>query len=71
MALSTDVQNTTGTLRFTLTHWVADIRAAFAKRAMYNRTFEELNSLSDRELSDLGLVRAQISQIAYETAYGA
>jgi uncharacterized protein YjiS (DUF1127 family) len=30
----------------------------------YNRTVAELNALSNRELADLGIVRADIGQIA-------
>jgi uncharacterized protein YjiS (DUF1127 family) len=32
----------------------------------YNRTVSELNALSNRELADLGIVRADISKIARE-----
>ena len=32
-----------------------------------NRTYEELSALSDRELDDLGLVRADIGRIARES----
>ena len=45
-------------------------REANARRAIYAQTVRELNVLSDRELSDLGLVRANISTIAREAAYG-
>jgi uncharacterized protein YjiS (DUF1127 family) len=31
---------------------------------------KELDKLSDRELRDLGLSRADIKHIAYETTYG-
>jgi uncharacterized protein YjiS (DUF1127 family) len=33
-------------------------------------TLRELNSLSDRDMADLGIHRAMISEIAYEAAYG-
>jgi uncharacterized protein YjiS (DUF1127 family) len=34
----------------------------------YNRTMNELNSLSSRELDDLGIARADIGRIAREAA---
>ena len=39
---------------------------SFAKRRIYRRTIQELNSLSTRELSDLGIHRSMIRQIALE-----
>lgn len=43
---------------------------AVKKRAIFNLTRRELSSLSDRELSDLGLNRSMINSIAHENAYG-
>lgn len=40
------------------------------RRSKYNSTYKELYRLSDRELSDLGLCRGDIRDIAYETSYG-
>ena len=56
---------------------IADRFAAFFKtskdamerRRVYNQTVAELNVLSDRDLADLGLVRANIGEIAREAAY--
>lgn len=42
---------------------VAQIKA---RRAAYNRTFTELNVLSDRELSDIGIARYDIRRVASE-----
>ncbi|RYH04387.1 DUF1127 domain-containing protein [Salipiger sp. IMCC34102] len=39
-----------------------------ARRAAYNRTYAELSSLTDRELSDLGLSRGMIRAVAQEAA---
>ena len=41
------------------------------RRRVYNRTVFELNNLSDRDLSDLGLNRLTIAEVAYEAAYKA
>lgn len=37
---------------------------------VYSTTRNELNSLSDRELNDLGIHRSSIRSIAYQAAYG-
>jgi uncharacterized protein YjiS (DUF1127 family) len=44
--------------------------AAIHTRRVYARTVAELNSLTDRELSDLGISRLGIAEIAREAAYG-
>jgi len=40
------------------------------QRRVYAQTVAELNALTDRELADLGIARAAISEIAHEAAYG-
>lgn len=49
---------------------VRTLGTALARRRMYQRTVRELNSLTPRELSDLGIHPAMIHQIAAEAAYG-
>lgn len=44
--------------------------AAYHKRVIYNTTYNELNSLSEKELSDLGITRGQIHEVAQEATYG-
>jgi uncharacterized protein YjiS (DUF1127 family) len=46
------------------------VLTAINQRRVYTRTVDELNSLSDRELADLGISRLSISDIAREAAYG-
>jgi uncharacterized protein YjiS (DUF1127 family) len=48
----------------------AGITAALRQRQVYLGTLRELNSLSDRDMADLGIHRAMIGEIAYEAAYG-
>jgi uncharacterized protein YjiS (DUF1127 family) len=36
----------------------------------FRQTYAELDALSTRELSDLGLSRSMITRVAYEAAYG-
>ncbi len=46
------------------------VLTAITQRRVYARTVAELNSLTDRELSDLGISRLGITEIAREAAYG-
>jgi uncharacterized protein YjiS (DUF1127 family) len=46
------------------------ITTAIQTRRVYTRTVAELNALTDRELSDLGISRLAITDIAREAAYG-
>lgn len=45
-------------------------RVAIAQYRSYRHTLAELEALSNRELSDLGLSRASIRDVAREAAYG-
>lgn len=46
------------------------VMTAIAQRRTYARTVAELNSLTDRELADLGISRISIPEVAHEAAYG-
>ncbi|SMX27894.1 hypothetical protein TRP8649_02005 [Pelagimonas phthalicica] len=46
-----------------------DIRARLARRKVYRQTLTELQTLSNRELADLGLNRSIIRRVAYQAAY--
>lgn len=46
------------------------VLTAINQRRVYTRTVAELNSLTDRELTDLGISRLGITEIAREAAYG-
>lgn len=46
------------------------VLTVIAQRRVYARTVAELNSLTDRELTDLGISRLGITEIAREAAYG-
>lgn len=41
-----------------------------ARRRIYRETYRELARLTDRELADLGIARANIGAVAYEAAHG-
>lgn len=49
---------------------VARLREALEQRKIFTRTVRELNSLTTRELSDLGISRSMITRVALEAAYG-
>ena len=49
---------------------VKSVKDAVQRRRVYNQTARELNGLSERELSDLGIHRSLITAIATEAAYG-
>lgn len=57
-------------LRGNVIHIWETMRENAAKRAVYRQTVKELESLSNRDLADLGLSRSAIRGIALEAAYG-
>ncbi len=44
--------------------------ARYAQYRVYRKTLNELETLSDRELNDLGLSSLSLRDVAYEAAYG-
>jgi len=58
---------TDGSNKFT--NVVANAKASYAAWNKRRKTFAELNSLSDRELADIGIVRADIANVAAGVAY--
>lgn len=57
-------------LRQKLNAYLADRRDMAARRAVYRTTVRELNSLTTRELDDLGIPRGDIHTLAHEAAFG-
>ena len=55
------------TARFT--NLLERIKSARARAAEYQRTYSELQRLSNRELDDIGIRRCDIADIAREHAY--
>ena len=47
----------------------ADLSERSARHTTYRKTVSELSELTDRELNDLGISRAMITNIAHEAAY--
>jgi uncharacterized protein YjiS (DUF1127 family) len=48
----------------------ARLRRSFADHRRYVATYDELNALSDRELTDIGLSRLNVRDVAREAVYG-
>ncbi|MFZ5962714.1 DUF1127 domain-containing protein [Thalassococcus sp. BH17M4-6] len=46
------------------------LRERSARRKVFKTTRGELMALTDRDLADLGLARAEINRVAYQAAYG-
>jgi uncharacterized protein YjiS (DUF1127 family) len=47
---------------------IVDFRDGFAQRAEFRKVFNELDTLTDRELADIGIDRGQIRAIAEASA---
>jgi uncharacterized protein YjiS (DUF1127 family) len=43
---------------------------AYKKHAIYRATYKELNSLSTKELQDLGIDRSDVEKVAMDATYG-
>jgi uncharacterized protein YjiS (DUF1127 family) len=56
-------------LRARLSGLLDGLAARYAQYRLYRTTYDELNRLSDRELADLGLHRANIASVSLEAAY--
>ncbi len=50
-------------------NFVERVKAARAQAAEYNRTYAELQRLTNRELDDIGIRRCDIADIARKHAY--
>jgi len=52
-----------------INNFFSTVSDSFAQSKRFQRTFDELNSLSARELADLGISRSDITRIAYDAVY--
>lgn len=51
-------------------HLVAVVEEKRARHAVYRQTLAELEAMSDRDLSDIGIARVSIRDIARQAANG-
>ena len=68
MAFASDIRRIEANIAAPCYSAYASLKVALARRAVYKRTVAELNTLNDRELSDLGLHRSMIKGLAREEA---
>jgi uncharacterized protein YjiS (DUF1127 family) len=48
---------------------VKSVKASVEQRRIYAQTLQELSALSDRDLTDMGISRVSIPDVAREAAY--
>ena len=70
MALVDDIRGFEAGLVKRMRASIEQVRIYAAKRRVYRRTFNELSALSQRDLNDLGIARANIPEIARTAAFG-
>ena len=70
MAYATETRAAGGSLVQKISEFRAHIADRFAKYQTYRETMNELGSLTDRDLADLGLSRGDMHRVAVEAAYG-
>jgi len=68
MSMSTDLQHGRKSNGFSGVFGAMSQR--YTRYKTYRTTLDELESLSDRDLADLGIARGMIRAIAYKAAYG-
>lgn len=51
--------------------WLQGLANRYHQYRTFRHTLNELTTLSDRELSDLGLHRSMLKRVAYQAAYEA
>ncbi|MDF1802721.1 DUF1127 domain-containing protein [Thalassovita sp.] len=71
MAYASDIRTGNGGFADRFAALTKDLGARYARYKTYRQTLNELASLSNMELRDLGLCRAQIRSVAYEHVYDA
>lgn len=67
--MNTNIIRTNATILDRITGFFAAMNDNRRHYSTYRQTLRELNSLTDRELSDLGLHRSEIERVAEDAAY--
>ena len=70
MAYVNSTRAASGSIAERLAATAKSVGTALARRRMYKQTYRELNGLTERELSDLGIHRSMIAKISADAAYG-
>jgi len=66
MTLTDSFQRFENSLSANMRNSFAAARRAYHQQRIFRQTFDELNSLNDRELRDLGIARSEIKTLARE-----
>ncbi|TMV03297.1 DUF1127 domain-containing protein [Ruegeria sediminis] len=69
MAHVSNIPHTGFNLGARIRAFVEDVKQARARAAEYNRTYAELQGLTDRELNDIGVRRCDIADLARAHVY--
>lgn len=69
MSTFNDVMNIRPAINNRFGGFISGVSSRFAQYRTYRKTLEELESLTDRELADMGIARHSIRAIAYQAAY--
>lgn len=69
MAYATDTRAAGASLGQTISEFRAAMTDRLAKYKLYRSTMDELARLDDRDLTDLGISRSDIRDIAKDAAY--
>lgn len=64
------IVRTNTTLVDRISAFFAGLNESRRRYGIYRQTLRELDGLSDRDLNDLGLHRAEVERVALEAAYG-
>lgn len=70
MAFVDDLRRSEAQLVSSLRDGFTRARQAYLANQKFRQTFAELNALSDRDLADLNIARADIRRLAHEVARG-
>lgn len=70
MAHITDVRTGNASVFSTIAAMRDTLAARYAQYRVYRTTLNELQSLTKRDLADLGIAPSAVGSIAYEAAYG-
>ncbi len=66
----TTITRTNTTVLDRITAFFSGLNESRRRYGIYRQTLRELDVLTDRELNDLGLHRAEVERVALDAAYG-
>lgn len=68
MAVTNDIRFADAGLFAAIRKQVAAMKTAYAQNLVFRQTVAEMSKLTDRDLTDLGIARSEIRNIALEAA---